>query len=170
MINEKIRGLEDKTFFSKAAGSFSGVPQRTVQAWTEKGLVQSSDTTGTGDRRLYSPMQCVEIGIVRALTSERLSLRIAGHIMDRLRGSLERPFSHDRAHLIVHVDPDKDKRPDGGFITYAPTFQLVFWNEGAPMPRDEKDQILHDIFERPCDKVLVLNLTRIAERVLAQMV
>ena len=72
-------------FLSAKAGSFSGVPQRTVQAWTEKGLVGSTGTTGSGKRRRYSVLNCVEIAIVQSLAQDRLSIKLIGIIMEKLR-------------------------------------------------------------------------------------
>ncbi len=83
LIPERLR---EKTFLSKQAGSFSGVPQRTVQAWTEKGLLKVP-SAGTGDRRRYSVMNCIEIGIIKSLTSERLSLELIADIMSTLHGN-----------------------------------------------------------------------------------
>lgn len=74
----------NSTFLSKKAGSFSGVPQRTVQAWTEKGLIDSV-TTGSGDRRRYTVRNCVEIAIVKALAKDRLPFKIIYKTMNYIR-------------------------------------------------------------------------------------
>ena len=75
--------LEEVSFFSKKAGSFSGTPQSTVQLWTEKGLItpEVADTTGTGKRRLYSPMNVIEIGIIRTLSDRRVSFKVIKEVM-----------------------------------------------------------------------------------------
>ena len=87
-VKEKISNPEESPgFLSKKAGSFSGVGQRTVQLWTERGLISPdvADTTGTGQRRLYSFLNCVEIGIIQSLAQERLSFRLIREIMTYLR-------------------------------------------------------------------------------------
>jgi len=75
-----------KSYFSKKAGSFSGTPQSTVQLWTEKGLItpEVSDTTGTGKRRLYSPLNVIEIGIIRELSDRRISHKAIAEVMSFL--------------------------------------------------------------------------------------
>ena len=77
-------------FLSKKAGSFSGVPQRTVQYWTERGLVipDIADTTGTGSKRLYSVLNCIEIGIINSLTESRFHLKFIKKIMTYLRSEI----------------------------------------------------------------------------------
>ncbi len=78
--------LEGVSFLSKKAGSFSGTPQSTVQLWTEKGLVspEVADTTGTGKRRLYSPINVIEIGIIRTLSDRRVSFKVITEVMNFL--------------------------------------------------------------------------------------
>jgi hypothetical protein len=56
--------------------------------------------------------------------------------MDHLRGSLKLLFNYDRAHLIVHVDPERIERPDAGFVITAPVCASVYWND--------EDQLLGD--------------------------
>ncbi len=51
-------------YLSKEAGKLAGgVPQRTLQSWTEKGLIvpEIKGTTGTGNRRRYSLKNVIEI-------------------------------------------------------------------------------------------------------------
>jgi hypothetical protein len=87
-VKEKIsKPGEGLGFLSKKAGSFSGVEQRTVQLWTERGLISPdiADTSGTGQRRLYGVLNCIEIGIIRSLAQERLSFKLIREIMAYLR-------------------------------------------------------------------------------------
>jgi DNA-binding transcriptional MerR regulator len=78
--------LDGVSFLSKKAGSFSRTPQSTVQLWTEKGLIlpEVAGTTGTGKRRLYSPMNVIEIGIIRNLSERRVSSKIITEVMNFL--------------------------------------------------------------------------------------
>ncbi len=73
---------------SKAAGAcFSPkVPSRTIQSWSEKGLINPySDTSGTGTRRQYNFINLIEIGIIRSLTEQRLKLDTIKTVLDFLR-------------------------------------------------------------------------------------
>ena len=96
--------VKGKTFLSKTAGKFSDVPQRTVQLWTEKGLIVSR-TRGTGDRRGYTVLNCIEIALIKSLARDRVSFKIIGKIMRELRKStpltLERALGYERAFLII---------------------------------------------------------------------
>ena len=79
MVGSRLSILRDKSnnrevknvmggFLSKEAGRLAGgVPQRTLQSWTEKGLIIPSikDTSGTGNRRLYGPENIKEISAYR---------------------------------------------------------------------------------------------------------
>ena len=47
--------LKDKSFLASKAGSFSGVPLRTVQAWTEKGKPFTDLIASIFDNYLKSP-------------------------------------------------------------------------------------------------------------------
>ena len=88
-VREKIpKPDENPSFLSRKAGSFSGVAQRTVQAWCEQGVVIPgvADTSGTGQRRLYSVTNCIEIGIVQSLAKEGLNFKLIREIMSFLRG------------------------------------------------------------------------------------
>ena len=65
-------------FLSKEAGRLAGgVPQRTLQSWTEKGLILPSikDTSGTGSRRLYGPENIKEISAYRIFLEEQKKAR-----------------------------------------------------------------------------------------------
>ncbi len=158
---ELPKHLQDMTFLSKKAGSFSGVPQRTVQAWTETGLIVAR-TRGTGDRRRYSVLSCIEIGIVKSLGKERLSSKVVGEIMSFLRkynpSNLERLLAEEEGYLVIKLDGtgriapfiyghSKDKGDNRSLMKY---WRLI------TMPTD-------------CEKVLVVNITRIAKQVLSNM-
>jgi DNA-binding transcriptional MerR regulator len=153
--------VQDITFLSKKAGAFSSVPQRTVQAWTEAGLI-IADTKGTGDRRRYSVLNCVEIGIVKSLRREQLGLPVAREIMDYLRkfkpSNLERLLAEAQGYLVIRfhetgrITPHvygyaKDKAGNKSLMQY---WRLI------TMPTD-------------CEKVLVVNITRIAKKVLSKI-
>ena len=109
MMIEKFKPpsqIAGKNYLSARAGKFSGVPQRTVQAWTDAGLIiPATPTSGTGDRRKYSVLNCIEIGIIRSLSRDRLSFPVITQVMEALRtGSpltLEQVLSYDQAYMIL---------------------------------------------------------------------
>lgn len=96
--------IAGKTYLSKAAGKFSKTPQRTVQAWTERGLV-ISETTGTGDRRRYTVLNCIEIGVIASLAEDRVSFKVIDQAMREIRIgtplTLEQALGDNRAFLII---------------------------------------------------------------------
>lgn len=157
-LGVNLKGLR---FLSAKAGSFSRVPQRTVQAWTEAGLVLA-DTRGTGDRRRYSVMGCIEIAIIKALRDAGLDLSLIGHIMHFLRkyrpSNLERLLADEEGFLVVKMGQKGRITPQ--VVTHAKARQdnlsvLKYWKQ-LTLPRD-------------CDQVLVVNITRIANRILSRI-
>lgn len=91
LIDDEVKAkvptpLEGAKFYSKEAGSFSGVEQRTVQLWTEKGLIiPLEDTTGKGRRRKYSVLNCTEIAIISSLARVGLHSKRIREVMAWLR-------------------------------------------------------------------------------------
>jgi len=68
----------EKGYLSAEAGRLAGgIPQRTVQSWTEKGLISPdiSGTTGTGDRRRYSEANIKELAEYRMFLQAQKQLR-----------------------------------------------------------------------------------------------
>ena len=154
-------GWEKQTFFSKQAGSFSGVPQRTVQAWTEAGLIIAK-TKGTGDRRRYSHLHCIEIGIVKSLTRERIDLRIVRDIMTFLRkyrpSNLQRLLDEVQGYLVIRLNGKKRITPHlYGYSRANESNQslMKYWRM-ISMPTD-------------CEKTLIINVTRVARKVISNM-
>ena len=69
--------LHNPIFLSHEVGIHLAIPQRTIQGWTEKGLISASKgTKGTGDRRLYSIFNLIEIGTIKNLRNLGLSIRL----------------------------------------------------------------------------------------------
>ena len=101
----------DIKYLSKKAGSFSGVPQSTVQLWTEKGIVQADEeTSGTGDRRKYGVIGCFQIGIAKELRNQGLSIKQIQNIMQRMlfKKNLEKHLQEEEhTFLIIRLDNDQ---------------------------------------------------------------
>ena len=162
--------LKDTSFLAGKAGSFSGVPLRTVQSWVEKGLLTPdiADTTGTGSKRLFSVWNCIEIGIIKSLADSRISMKlikeIIKEIMDFLRTKWNIPdglsvpagettplkllVKGERAKLIVRLS---DK----------PSFRFVSSDNPKEFQKDF-DKILEGY-----DTALIVNIKNIADRVIS---
>ncbi len=152
--------LRKPTYLSRKAGAFAGVPQRTVQSWTEKGLLPAEkETGGTGDRRLYSPLNVIEIGIIKSLTNERLPLNKIRNIFSwlRFRQSLERVIDEDHVFLVHHIDTRSPVKRGTEIIAYS-------GGEGD----DPKYWLRCTSFENS-GKVLILNIGWVIKDVLAKI-
>jgi len=162
---DRVNELADSVFFTKRAGSFSNVPSRTVQSWSERGLIipDIADTSGTGTKRRYGICNCIEIGIVKSLTENRLALKIVGQIMAHLKSKagrgrskkasskLDGVLSARAGYLIVRIHLDDVV----GFTVHVSHF------------------VSHqnfDISARPrWDKILIIDIKRIAESVVERV-
>lgn len=162
--------LKDASFFSKKAGSFSGVPARTVQSWAERNLImpEVADTTGTGSRRLYSVLNCIEIGIIKALTESRLSLKFVKEALDYIRQPIPihretinniREYGNTRLHWLIMV-------PWSYLIVY-------FDKENNPKfiydGSDEDSEIEVSKWIQGCDKVIIVNVGNIRNRIITKV-
>ena len=149
-------------FFSKKAGSFSGIPQRTVQRWTEGGLISPAEDTagGTGNRRKYNILNCIQIAITKALTDGRVRISTVSDIMERLNGyGGERlPFllGFDEAFLVIHLSSTAPDKPYSILYDY-------FNHED----RAEHMKIMSTlVFNPDIEKTLIINVTKISETII----
>lgn len=159
---DKLRALKENSFYTKRAGSFSNVPPRTVQSWTEKGIITPdiADTTGTGSKRLYSVRNCIEIGIVKSLTENRLALNIVAQIIEYLRslenGGAAKPKIDDvlaarAGFLLVKIDSTD-------VVSYTIHLSQFISHQ------------TFNISSRPrWNKVLILNIKQIGESVIEKI-
>ena len=133
---------EGEKIFSKAAGAPSGVPQPTVQQWTDKGYILSP-TDGTGDRREYTVFNCIEIGVVRSLAATRLPSKHISKVMKALRGwpgtplTLEEALGGGEAELIIRFYAK-------GADEYIGVSCVTSIHYGPRKARVSKDGILED--------------------------
>jgi DNA-binding transcriptional MerR regulator len=166
MISERI---ENKTFLSKTAGSFSGVPQRTVQRWTELGLLKVP-TSGTGDRRKYTVLNCIEIGILKSLSNERMWTFLMKGLMETLRETRrfrdnKPPLQTKKTHLEEYLEKGS------GFV------HLIFSINGlmnfSVQDQARSYQFYEGIYTGEpygeIEKILIINLVSIAKKVLEAM-
>ena len=150
-------------YFSKQAGSFSGVPQSTVQLWTEKGLVDSTETTGTGVRRQYSELNCIQIGIVKALRDKGVSLRSIESVMKNLipKKNLELHLKEKNTFLILRLDTDR--------VINAPQKSVFSFPDTELENDDFKGKWVYLTIPLDSEEVRIMNLSRIAKKVLEKM-
>lgn len=150
-------------FLSKTAGSFSGVPQRTVQAWTEAGFIipEISDTSGTGKRREYSVINLIQIAVLKALADERISHVVMSMVSEQFQNKkIIRHLEEEESYLILRRGRDqglkKIAEPDVAFYSFSKgEFEGEEW---VKLTRATES-----------DKVIIVNLSRIAERILNQL-
>ena len=160
------------SFLSGKAGSFSDTPQRTVQKWTDDNLIipPSGEPNGTGDRRQYSVLNCIEIGIIKSLAKDRVSFRVISEVMKTLREgrplTFEEALADDKAFLIIRFyEPDKHEiscvsnehwGSQAGIENETRDFQ-TFWID-TTIPKDDQFQ-----------KSMVVDLSYIARKILDKM-
>jgi DNA-binding transcriptional MerR regulator len=167
MTAEKIipKHLEGREFLSKKAGSFSGVSQRNVQFWTEQGIISPDieNTTGTGNRRKYSTLNCIEIGIASSLAKNRIHLDLIKDCLKYLRS--EKIFGSglqlDRWYQLV-------KNPDGS----NPILVIYYTDTDDPKKPLEYEIELSrvaGVVRSEYDKTLIVNIARIAEKVVSKI-
>lgn len=153
--------INDKIFMSKKAGSFSGTPQSTVQAWTDKGYVISTETTGTGDRRKYSIMDCVEIGVIKKMSDDRIPVKSIVKVMKNLRDKTQFFLAYDYAYIIVREG--KTNIPN---VTIVPIMTI-----DGRVKTDQKtlENWYANTAQTAFERVLIYDLTKIAARVLKEI-
>ena len=155
--------IKNKLFMATKAGKFSKTPLATVKAWTDAEIIKPvRGTTGTGDRRKYSVMNCIEIGIAKAMSDKRVALKHIKKSMQALRQKkdykrteLEYLLNHHEGFLVIHVDQDR--------IMKGPSYSAMAYNQG-----DEIDIRGWFSVTAPwdCDQVAIFNINRIAQRVI----
>lgn len=162
---DRVKALENHSFLTKKAGSFSNVPPRTVQSWTERKLIvpDIADTSGTGSKRRYSVRNCIEIGIVKSLSENRLALKMVGQMMEHLKSKAEKGRSKATSlkidevlvaragYMMVRIHLDEVV----GFATHVSHF----------VSHQTFDVALHPEW----DKMLIVDIKRIAERVVGRI-
>lgn len=196
--------LRDKEYLAGEAGSFSGVPLRTVQTWTEKGLVEPdiSIASGTGSKRKYSALNCIEIALIKHFADDRMKLDAIKHIMlafkfpaDRKKKGFKVSRLDKKEYKLAHrTGPTKFESylSDGSYLILAyfgskkseefnekdyPTLELFISGKAAD------DPITWAVATHPqyaagvdreetsvgFEKITIVNLRKIADRVLEKM-
>jgi DNA-binding transcriptional MerR regulator len=159
--------LHEPRYLSTKAGRLVGTPQRTLQCWTEKNLLSArKGTGGTGDRRLYSLLNLIEASIIKALSSERLSVRKIFEIMSWLRkeGYLEKLLDADNAFLIINL-VDVEVGASEHFVWFE-------YKDSEEADLKSRKRLLENWWDLTnpeySTKVLVLNVLQIAREVLGK--
>jgi DNA-binding transcriptional MerR regulator len=160
--------LKDAAFMAGKAGSFSDVPLRTVQFWTERGLVKPdiADTTGTGSKRQYSVLNCIEIAIIKFLTNDRMSLDHVKQLMDAFRQPVTKIEGSDK--YVTMLETMLEQSP--GYLIFKYDQNRIFDIYTAFQKQFDNPEFWQsETAPAEYDKVVVLNLGRIARRVLDKM-
>jgi DNA-binding transcriptional MerR regulator len=165
---DKINSIE-KTFLSGEAGSFSGVPTRTLGFWAERELILA-DTTGTGDRRRFTALQIVEIALIQKLSKLGMPLKRIKSVMDYLRRQrrLKKYLSYDFIWAVIPIFPEKPDSKHPRALT-APTLTFFSRDEGEAFKDSDKQVILATALTADADNTVVLNIGRIARGVLSKL-
>ena len=156
------QNIEDRLFFSKQAGSFSGVPQRTVQSWSEKGLLSAAEDTtgGTGNRRKYNVWNCIQIAIIKALADGRVRLETIAGIMNDLDsnapGGLPFYLSYEKSYLIIQFSTDQ-------------SFNVLYDYFNSDIDDSKKIDMYNMTYNSEIEKTIVLDLKQITRKVLSQV-
>jgi len=162
-------------FLSKQAGSFSGVPQRSVQSWAEKKIVTPDieETTGTGKRRLYSVVNCIELGIVKSLRKKNIPLNVIRECIRLLRTKefykivpsvpiWEHPLYSPWLLIIYFTDTDDPETP----FNFSIQLERVWRNpDNKEIPELEFVKNIGEF-----DNILAIDLYRTAAKVLRKIV
>lgn len=97
LVETPSRRLKRSTTLASAAGSLSDVPLRTLQSWVDKKLIipEVPAEHGTGSKHLFNGINCIEVGIIKALTKERFGLKVIKEAMNYLRHRADIENLHD---------------------------------------------------------------------------
>lgn len=172
--------LRETAHLTGKAGSFSDTPLRTVQYWTERGLVEPdiSSTTGTGSKRLFSVKNCIEIAIIKSLAEQRMHLKEIKIIMTQLRT----PY---REHRLIKPGKSIYRTLDYTYLDDLlcdppGIIVLAYSRDEKGKMKAHRSTILKSPSEeswikvtnpqnRDYEKLIVIDLTEIAKRVLEKM-
>lgn len=166
VLNMKIdiHKYSGREYLSKKAGEFfdPAIPPRTIQSWSEKGLIKPhGDTTGTGKRRLYNFVNLIEIGVIKSLTAERLKLDTIKKVLDFLRsqGGYVQTIAEEqfKGNDVVFNWPEGEVNWEES--TAGPSFKKAFERERnysnleGLLTRDEGYLIIHLIGDPPTSDI-----------------
>ncbi len=158
-------------YFSKKAGGFCGMPQSTVQLRTDDGcIIPAKDTEGgTGHRRKYSILNCIEMGLIKAMSDSRVPVKKIKGVMFWLRtgrknlagepSRLEEYLWEDFANLVIPLKATTESN-----IKLVADYVVLAYSE-----KDKKINYKR-WFEvtqpRGVEGMILLNITAIARKVL----
>jgi DNA-binding transcriptional MerR regulator len=146
----KLKSI-DCEFLAGETGKIMGLSTRSVSSWCEQGLL-IAPTAGRGDRRRFSALQLVEIGIIRKMSEAGLPLARVRWVMDFLRNyDLQRLLANEELHIAV---------PPMG---EASAKIIINWSKGSD---NEKARLLEWLFSIESDRFFVFDLRSVAKTVL----
>lgn len=168
---EKVDKLKGKTFLSGQAGRFSKVPQRTVQNWTERKFLSDPGTEGTGKRRQYSILNCIEIGIIKTMANLGVHYSTINEIMGvfRRNENLLKALREDYYFYFLNMGTDGQIAKHYGMGFNEPELKM----KDKITDRYEISRVagpwMSDTFRPESAAVLTLNITMIAENILSKI-
>ena len=152
-LADKVKSI-DRDFLAGEAGSISGLATRTISSWCEKGVLVSP-TAGRGDRRRFSVLQLVEIGIIRKLSEAGIPLATIKDVMGFIRRELDYGLTLETFHVVI---PSTNRQGE-------PNRMWVFnWQEVKG--KKDKNDLLKNLLGTSSDRVQIFNLSLIAKEVL----
>ena len=88
-------------FTKKQAHEITGLPLRSIQYYTERGVIvpEVDPGEGKGSKRLYSKKNLVEIGIIKCLSDYQLAFPVVKRVM----GFLKFPIPYHESAESVHA-------------------------------------------------------------------
>lgn len=172
---EKIQA-NDRTYLTGETGALCDVPMRTVSYWCEREII-IANTTGTGDRRRFTPLQVVEIALVKDLSEAGMSITRIKSLMTELRGypdkkdlafsnltKLENFLRVNHAWLAVPLVGKNALRSDDEGL-YIP----IGINDLSKWSVDSKHMLIEDLLRKENRRVLIFNVTEVAGEVIDRM-
>ena len=155
-ILEKIKASD--RIMSSDVGQFIGVSPRTIQKWTDEGLVRTDDSLkqpGTGHRREYSAEDCIRCGIIKKLSDKKVPFKYITKIMDELESSryIRAITLVEYAFLLVY-----ENQGDNEFSAH--------WHAHFPKHEDLAPQWVEYTCRPDTERVCIFNMSLLGEKIL----
>lgn len=80
--------MDEQLYLNKDAAPIIGISPRTLQSWTDKGVVRPiREATGGGSKRGYSYLNLIEAGLSKRLIEKGLGIQAVKRILTNIRES-----------------------------------------------------------------------------------
>ena len=107
----KYDKIKHRTFQSLMVAEFLGVSQRTIQAWTKRGLVEH-ETKGKGARKEFTVDHLIEFGIIKKLADLHIPFSHIESVMVDFRKKkyIQATMRLEQFSLIVYESQGKEPK------------------------------------------------------------